>query len=68
LYFWDDILEKVRTFRAVYPKYANHKIYLALAAMSFFEVVEDKCKDYGIAIVKPLVCNIIVCEDDLKTY
>jgi hypothetical protein len=61
-------IDKVNTFRAVYPEYANHQIYLAIAAMSFFEGVEDKFKEKGIAIVKPLGDKIIIYEDDMKAY
>jgi hypothetical protein len=64
----DDTIDKVRTFRAVYPEYVNHQIYLALAAMSFLNEVEDKCKEKGIAIVKPVGGKIIIYQENLTAF
>jgi hypothetical protein len=61
-------VEKAETFRAVYPQYANHKIYIAIAAMSFHLDTEDKCKKEGIAIIKQVGDNVVIYEDNLTAY
>jgi hypothetical protein len=61
-------IEKAATFRTVYPQYADHKIYLAIAAMSFHLDTEDKCKKAGIAIVKQVGDKVIIYEDNLTAY
>jgi hypothetical protein len=61
-------IEKVETFRAVYPQYADHKIYLAIAAMSFHLDTEEKCKKEGIAVIKQVGDHTVIYEDNLTAY
>jgi hypothetical protein len=61
-------MDKVKTFRANFPKYANHQFYLALASMSFDKGVEKKCKDKGIAIVKQEGDMVVIVEDKLTAF
>ena len=62
------VIRKAQSFKANYPQYAHHKIFLCLASLSFYPVVEQECKNNGIAIVK-LVGDVVVVNDAcLKTY
>jgi hypothetical protein len=64
----DDTIDKVKTFRANFPKYVNHQFYLALAAMAFEKGVEKKCKDKGIAIIKQEGDMVMICDNKLIAY
>ena len=62
------IINKANTFRTNYPKYQNHRIYLALATMIFNDRIEDECKKAGIAIVKQVGETIIINDEHLKVF
>ena len=62
------IISKAQTFRVNYPKYQNHRIYLALATMIFNQRLEDECKKKGIAIVKQVGDTVVINEENLKVY
>ena len=62
------VLKKAITFRANFPEYQNHKIYLGLASMAFYPELEHACIDNGIAIVKQLGDTIVLNYDNLRTY
>ena len=62
------LLRKPVTFRENYPKYKNHKMYIALAGMSFHPLTEKACKDNGIAIMKQVGDTMVVIDENLKTF
>ena len=62
------IINKAGTFRANYPKFQNHKIYLAMASMMFNQRLEDRCKKEGIAIVKQVGDTVVINDEHLKAY
>ena len=62
------IIDKLPNFRALYPQYKDHRIYLGLAAMSFEKGVEDKSVKEGIAIVKQVGDTVVVYDEKLKTF
>ena len=62
------VISKAQTFRVNYPKYQNHRIYLALATMIFNQRLEDECKKKGIAIVKQVGDTVVMNEENLKVY
>jgi ElaB/YqjD/DUF883 family membrane-anchored ribosome-binding protein len=67
----DDIpktLKKVSTFRANFPEYKNHRLYLGLAAMSFAKGVEDKSTEEGIAIIKQVGDTMVVNDKHIKVF
>jgi uncharacterized protein YukE len=66
--FIPKVIKKAETFRINYPYFANYKIYLALAAMSFEDGVEDKCKKEGIAIIKQAGDKVVINDDNLTIY
>ncbi|MDR2586019.1 MAG: hypothetical protein LBC84_07375, partial [Prevotellaceae bacterium] len=63
-----EVKYKGRTFRLNFPKYKNHQIYLALAALVFNQRVEDECASKGIAIVKQVGESVVVNDKNLKVY
>ena len=67
----DDViktLKKEKTFRINFPEYADKKLYLALASMSFDKYVENECIKYGIAIIKQKGDTIEVYDEHLKMF
>ena len=62
------VLSKADTFRANYPKYKNHKIYLGLATMAFYPELEHACQDKGIAIIKQAGDTVVINDKHLKAY
>jgi hypothetical protein len=62
------VLGKVATFRANFPKYKNHKIYLGLATMAFYPELEQVCRDNGIAIIKQAGNTVVINDEYLKAY
>jgi hypothetical protein len=63
-----EVLKKVDTFRANYPNYTNHKIYLGLATMAFYPELEQECIKQGIAIIKQSGEHLIIKDKHLKTF
>jgi len=62
------LLRKPVTFRENYPKYKNHKVYVALAGMSFSPLTEKACQDNGIAIMKQVGDTIAIYDKHLKAF
>jgi len=63
-----DVINKAHTFRVNYPKYKNHRVYLALATMIFNQRLEDECVKEGIAIVKQVGDKVIIADEHLKVF
>ena len=67
----DDIeqaLKKVVTFRINFPEYNNHKLYLAIAALSIDERLERECHKQGIAVIKQIGDKVVVYDKNLKAF
>jgi hypothetical protein len=62
------VVKKAETFRINYPQYSNHQIYLAIAALSFEDEVEEKCKSEGIAIIKQVGDAAVFNYDNMKIF
>jgi hypothetical protein len=62
------VLKKANTFRANFPEYKNHQIYLGLASMSFYPELEQKCIAEGIAIIKQVGDKVIINDEHLKMF
>lgn len=62
------VLRKPETLRINFPEYEHYKIYLALASMSFYDELEEKCLENGIAIVKQIGENVVINETGLKVF
>jgi hypothetical protein len=46
------VTQKVPNFRALFPYYANHKIYLGIGSLAFYDDVVTKAKQLGIGILR----------------
>ena len=62
------MIDSLPRFRALYPEYKNHRIYLGLAAMSFEKGVEKECIEKGIAIVKQAGNAVVLNDEHVKAY
>ncbi|MDR2585752.1 MAG: hypothetical protein LBC84_05995, partial [Prevotellaceae bacterium] len=62
------VIKKAQTFRLNFPKYKNHQIYLALAAMVFTQRVEDECRRQGVAIIKQQGDSVVINDKYLKAF
>jgi len=62
------IIKKAETFKINFPEFANHRIYLGLASMSFYEKLEEECKNAGIAIVKQVGETVVINDEHLKVF
>ena len=62
------ILTKAETFRKNFPKYANHRVYLGLASMAFYPILEEECMKQGIAIIKQVGGTMVVNDGNLKMF
>ena len=61
-------LKKPATFRINFPEYQNHKIFLAIAALSINETLENECRKQGIAVIKQEGDKVIVYDENLKEF
>ena len=62
------VLKKAVTFRENFPYYANHRIYLGLAALVFDKNLEQSCTDNGIAIIKQVGDTVVINDEHLKAF
>jgi len=62
------IIDRLPNFRALFPEYRQHRIFLGLAAMSFDRGVEDESAKAGIAIVKQVGDTIVINDEHLRTF
>jgi hypothetical protein len=62
------VLKKAQTFRVNFPEYENHQVYLGLATLSFYDELENACKDAGIAIIKQVGDTVVIADEHLKVF
>jgi hypothetical protein len=62
------VLKKAETFRILFPDYKDFKIYLGLAAMSFYPDLEQECINEGIAIIKQVGDSVVINDKHLKVF
>jgi hypothetical protein len=60
--------ERVGTFRTLFPQYANHKIYLGIASMSFNDEVVRQARDWGVVILKQNGETLECDAENIKAY
>jgi hypothetical protein len=65
---FEKILNKINTFKALYPVYENHKFYLGIAALSFEKEIEERIIKEGIAVIKQAGDKMIINSENLKTF
>jgi len=62
------ILRKAETFRANFPDYEKHQVYLGLATLAFYPELEQECIDKGIAIIKQVGDTVVINDAHLKIF
>jgi len=62
------ILNKIETFRKIYPDYKNYKIYLGIASMAFYPELEQACIDNGIAMIKQVGGKVVIQDKHRKAF
>ena len=62
------IISRLPNFRALFPEYKGHRIFLGLAAMSFDKGVEDESTKEGIAIIKQVGDTVVISDENLKVF
>ncbi|GHV67270.1 hypothetical protein FACS1894199_12390 [Bacteroidia bacterium] len=60
--------KKVQNFRTLYPEYADRKLYLGIASMSFNEEVLKEAKKLGIGVLKQKGDTIECYAENIKAY
>ena len=64
-----DLIEnKAAKFKKLFPIFANHKLFLGIAVMSFEESAKEEAKNLGIGILKPKGDFVEVIDDNFKVY
>ena len=63
-----DVIRKGEAFRAWFPDYADHKIYLTIAAMSFLRNTIKNAENKGIAIIRQKGEKTIINDKNLIAY
>ena len=61
-------LKKVITFRQNFPEYQQHKVYVAIAALTINQTVERECITQGIAVIKQVGDNVVTYDKHLKVF
>ncbi|MCL2065061.1 MAG: hypothetical protein FWG98_11940 [Candidatus Cloacimonetes bacterium] len=62
------VLRKAETFRINFPEYKNHKVFLGLATLAFYQELEDSCNLHGIAIIKNKGDKLIINDEHIKPF
>jgi len=63
-----DIIRKAESFRSWFPGYIDHKIYLALAALTFHRNTIKNAENKGIAIIRQKGDKTIINDKKLIAY
>jgi len=64
----EKVVNKVGTFKTLFPWYKDYEIYLGLASLVFSSHVEQECIRKGIAIIKQVGDNIVINYEHLRVY
>ena len=62
------VVKKAETFKINFPDFANHRIFLGLASMSFYDKLEEDCIKAGVAIIKQLGDTVVIKDEHLKVF
>jgi len=64
----DHVISSAETFKILFPEYKNHKIYLAIAAMTFRSGVERKLHRAGIATIRQIGKKMVVYDKEVRAF
>jgi hypothetical protein len=62
------LVSKVRPFKALFPEYKNHNIYLGVAAMSFNKYLAMELRETGIATIYQVGNKMVVYDQEVKAF
>jgi len=62
------IISRVEIFKLLYPEYKNHNIYLAVAAMTFRNGLEQRLHRNGIATIRQMGKKMVVYDKEVKVF
>jgi hypothetical protein len=60
--------KKVNNFKILFPEYANHAIYLAIASMSFSDEILKRAEEMGVGIIKQKGDTIECQTENIRAY
>ena len=61
-------LKKAKTFKQLFPEYANYNLYLGLAGLDVEIAAEKEALSQGIAIIKQVGDNMVIHDEGLKVF
>ena len=64
----ETLYKRVEWFREIEPAYKNHKIYLAVAAMSFKYGLATKLQKAGIVTIHPVGKKMVIYDENVKAF
>jgi hypothetical protein len=62
------LVSRVRPFKALFPEYKSHNIYLGVAAMSFNKYLVQELRETGIATIHQVGNKMVVYDQELKVF
>ena len=62
------VLKKAVTFRENFPYYANHRVYLGYATLTFDNNIEQECIKNGVAVIKQVGDSVVINDKHLKVF
>jgi len=63
-----ELLEKMPTFKQLYPEYATYNLYLGIAALHVTSAAEKACIEQGIAVIKQVGESMVIVDTHLKVF
>jgi len=64
----EQVINKVETFKALFPQYKNYAIYLGLAGLSIEKIAEKEAIKQGVGIIKQVGKNVVINDAHLKVF
>jgi hypothetical protein len=62
------LVSRVRPFKALFPEYKNHNIYLGVAAMSFNKFLAAELRETGIATIHQVGNKMVIYDQELRAF
>jgi outer membrane protein assembly factor BamD (BamD/ComL family) len=64
----EEVLNKVESFKKLFPQYKNYALYLGLAGLSVEKSAEEEAIKQGVGIIKQVGKNMVINDAHLKTF
>jgi len=64
----EQVLKKAKTFKQLFPEYANYNLYLGLAGLHVEPSAEREAIKQGIAVIKQVGDNMVINDKHLKVF